>query len=85
MSFSLNKQFRLNDTVTVNLIHTEMPHGRTGTKRSEIILEKHLTNKRSIVRIQNRDELCLARALVVAKAKINESRYKNLVKADRPL
>ena len=84
-----NREFRLNDSVNVNVnvnvIHVEMPHGGKGTKRSEINLEKHLINKRSIVRIKNKDELCLARALVVAKAKIdNNSQYKNIIKADRP-
>jgi hypothetical protein len=72
-----NHEFRLNDSVKVNLVHVEMPNGGTGTKRSEINLEKHLINKRAIVRIQNKDDLCLARALVVSIAKIeNDSRYK---------
>jgi hypothetical protein len=54
-----------------------MPNGGTGTKRSEINLEKHLAKKGSVIRIQNKDELCLARALVVSIAKIeNDSRYK---------
>jgi hypothetical protein len=43
-------------------------------------LEKQLINKRAIVRIQNKDDLCLARALVVSIAKIeNDSRYKSIV------
>ena len=66
-----NQEFRLNDTVDVNVIHVVMPQGGRGSKRSEINLEKHLAKKRSIVRIQNSDDLCLARALVVAKAKID--------------
>ena len=33
-----------------------------GTKRSEIILEKHLAKKKSLIRIRNTDEFCLARA-----------------------
>ena len=75
-----NHEFRMNDSVNVNVIHVEMPQGGTGTKRSEINLEKHLTNKRSIIRIQNEDDLCLARALVVSIAKIeNDSRYKVIV------
>jgi hypothetical protein len=75
-----NREFRLNDSVNVNVIHVEMPHGGKGTKRSEISLEKHLARKGSIIRIQNKDELCLARALVVAKAKIdNDSQYKSIV------
>ena len=81
-----NRHFRLNDSVTVNLVHVEMPNGGSGTKRSEINLEKHLTVKRAIVRIQNTDEICLARALVVSFAKIeNNDRYKSIVDHRRPL
>ena len=72
-----NREFRLNDNVQVNLVHVEMPNGGTGTKRSKINLENHLINKRSIVRIQNKDDLCLARAVIVSIAKIeNDNRYK---------
>ena len=74
-----NRDFRLDDSVNVNIVHVEMPNGGTGKKRSEINLEKHLTMKRSILRIQNTDEICLARALVVAIAKIeNDNRYVNI-------
>ena len=66
-----NQEFRLNDTVDVNVIHVSMPSGGKGSKRSEINLEKHLEKKRSIVRIQNDHDLCMARALVVAKAKLD--------------
>ena len=66
-----NQEFRLNGTVDVNVIHVSMPSGGKGSKRSEINLEKHLEKKRSIVRIQNDDDLCMARALVVAKAKLD--------------
>ena len=55
-----NHEFRLNDSVKVNLVHVEMPNGGTGTKCSEINLEKHLVKKGSIIRIQNKDDLCLA-------------------------
>ena len=65
-----NRDFRLDASVNVNIIHVEMPNGGTGKKRSEINLEKHLTMTRSIARIENTDEICLARALVVAIAKI---------------
>jgi hypothetical protein len=75
-----NHEFRLNDSVNVNVIHVEMPQGGTGTKRSEINLEKHLTKKGFVIRIQNEDEICLARALVVSIAKIeNDSRYKSII------
>ena len=81
-----NREFRLNDSVQVNLIHVKMPNGGTGTKRSEINLEKHLAKKGSIIRIQNKDEICLARALVVSMAKIeNDGQYKSIVDHRRPL
>ena len=81
-----NREFRLNDTVQVNLIHVEMPKGGTGTKRSEINLEKHLAKKGSIIRLQNTDEICLARALVVSIAKTeNDDRYKSVGDYRRPL
>lgn len=65
-----NHEFCLNDSVNVNLIHVEMPYGGTGTKRCEIDLEKHLAKKDSIIRIQNKDKLYLARTLVVSIAKL---------------
>ncbi|CAB4039778.1 Hypothetical predicted protein [Paramuricea clavata] len=75
-----NRHFILNDSVDVNVVHVEMPHGGKGTKRSEINLEKHLMKKCSIIRIRNNDQLCLARALVVAKAKIdNDPQYTSIV------
>ena len=41
-----NQEYRLNDTVDVNVTHVSMPSGGKGSKRSEINLEKHLEKKR---------------------------------------
>ena len=81
-----NKEFRLNDTVEINVIHVSMPVGGKGTERSEVNLEKHLEKKKSIIRIQNDDELCMARALVVAKAKLDDDpQYKSIADHRRPM
>ena len=75
-----NQHFRLNDTVDVNVIHVSLPSGGKGRKRANVNLEKHLERKKSVVRIQNKDNLCMACALVVAKAKIDEDpQYKSIV------
>ena len=66
-----NQEFRLNDTVEINVIHVSMPIGGKRSKRSEVNLGKHLEKKRSVVRIRNDDDLRMARALVVAKAKLD--------------
>ena len=79
-----NKHFRFNDTVTVNLVHVNMPNGGTGSKRSEINLEKHLTKKGSVIRIRNKEDLCLARA-PASIAKIENGKLKSVVDSRRPL
>ena len=56
----------------INVIHVSMPIGGKRSKRSEVNLEKHLEKKRTIVRIRNDDNLYMARALVVAKAKLDD-------------
>ena len=73
-----NRDFRLNDTVTVDIVHVEAPQG-SGRKRSVLNIEEFLHKKRSVITIQNNDNLCLARALVTAIAKIEKDpRYKTL-------
>ena len=63
-----NQDFRLNDTVTVDIIHVKAPQG-SGRKRTVLDIGEFLHKKRTIITIQNNDDLCLARALVVAIAK----------------
>ena len=74
-----NKEFWLNDTMEIKVIHVSMPSEGKGTKRSEVNLEKHLKKKKSIIRIRNEDDLSMARALSVAKAKLdNDPQYKSI-------
>ena len=74
-----NQDFRLNDTVTVDIIHVKAPQG-SGRKRTILDIGEYLHKKRSIITIQNNDDLCLARALVVAIAKIEKDpKYKSMV------
>ena len=52
-----NQEFRLNDTVEINVIHISMPIGGKRSKHSEVNLEKHVEKKRTVVRIRNGDSL----------------------------
>ena len=73
-----NQDFRLNDTVMVDIVHVEAPQG-SGRKRAVPDIGEFLHKKRSVITIENNDDLCLARALVVALAKIEKDpRYKSL-------
>ena len=74
-----NRDFRLNDTVTIDIIHVEAPQGSGRSKRTILDIREYLHKKGSVITIKNNDNLCLARALVVAIAKIeNNPNYKNL-------
>ena len=68
-----NREFRLNDTVTVDLIHVEAPQGSGRSKRSVVNIKEYLHKKGSVITIKNNDNLCLARALVVAIAKVEKA------------
>ena len=83
-----NQEFRLNDTVTIDLNHVESPVGSRGKgkKRTTYNIDDYLDEKTSVVRIRNKDDLCLARALVVARAKTdNDPRYNYIKDSRRPL
>ena len=75
-----NDQLTLGDSVNVNVVHVGMPNGGTGRKRDVVNLESYLTKKRGIVQIKNKDDLCCARAIVVAKGKLDKDpKYKSVV------
>ena len=80
-----NREFRLNDTVYVNVWHVEMPEGsgKSRKKRTDLDVTKHLLKSNSVVVIKNHDDLCLARALVVAIARIEGVQYDYLRHIDR--
>ena len=81
-----NQEFRLNDTVTIDLNHVVAPAGSGRKKRTTYNIDDYLSEKNSVVRIKNKDDLCLARALVVARAKKdNDPRYHHIKNSDRPL
>ena len=71
-----NEQFEMDDSFQLSI--TQVHHAPQGTGRPRRGKPGHPTvklltsQKRSVIRIQNRDELCCARALVVAKAKVDQ-------------
>ena len=69
-----NEEFRLNDTVTVDIIHVEMPQGsgKSRLKRTTYDIREYLKKKKSIIPINNKDAFCLARALAVSIARIEK-------------
>ena len=81
-----NQEFRLNDTVTIDINHVESPQGSGRKRRTIFDIDDYLDEKASVVRIRNKDDLCLARALAVAKAKVdNDPKYKQISNSNRPV
>ena len=74
-----NEDFRLNTTVNIDVIRVEMPHGSGRLKRTTLNIRDYLKKKQCVIPINNRDNLCLARALVVNIARIEKDpRYKGI-------
>ena len=81
-----NQEFRLNDTVIIDINHVVAPEGSGRSKRTIFNIRDHLKQKKSIVCINNTDDLCLARALAVAIARIEKDpKYKQISDSRRPV
>ena len=82
-----NQEFRLNDTVTIDINHVKTPEGsgKNKLKRTSFNIRDHLKEKKSIIRINNKDDFCLARALAVAIARIeNDPKYNQIRDSRNP-
>ena len=82
-----NEEFRLNTTVNIDLIRVEMPQGSgRRLKRTTLNIRDYLKKKGSVITIiNNKDNLCLARALVVSIARIEQDpRYHYIIDSSRP-
>ena len=80
-----NQEFRLNDTVNLDIIRVEMPKGsgRSRVRRQTLNIRDYLKKKGSVITINNRDDLCLARALVVSIARIEKDpRYTRIIRPE---
>jgi hypothetical protein len=81
-----NDQFTWDDSVGVNVVHVEMPQEGTGRNRDVVNLESYLTKKRGIIQIKNKDDLCCARAIIVAKEKLDKDpHYEAIGKPNRAM
>ena len=87
-SLNSNENFELNDTFKVSITHAR--HGPNGTGHPRKRKPKHKATetlrlqKKSVIRIKNRDLLCCARALVTAKAKLEQPQHWENIRKGRP-
>jgi len=78
-----NREIRLDGSFTLDFLLVPDPQGGTGFRIINPDLDKKL--KRSIIQIRNEDDICMARAIVVAHARItNHTQIKYLCDSRKP-
>lgn len=85
---SSNENYEIKDTLQLDVTHITMQPPGSGSlkgKRKRCCLGSDnygelLRSKRSIIRINNDDELCCARAIIVAKAVADDDERLKLIK-----
>ena len=83
-----NQQFEMDDTFHLEVTHVRNPGRGSGTKRLKLgtkHIEKMLKSKKSVVVINNEDELCCARALVTVKAYREKDYRYDSIRRGRPV
>ncbi|MCW4344201.1 MAG: hypothetical protein N0E48_12745 [Candidatus Thiodiazotropha endolucinida] len=64
------EEFVLDQTFGIEFVHVHMVKGSGHKRKPYVDIERLLGDKRSVIQIQNRDNLCCARALVTAMARV---------------
>lgn len=78
-----NDGFKLDEQFTMDVMKIQIPVGSKFYNRN-VPLNKLLHNKKYIIVIKNNDNLCMARALVKAKAKIENPPEWNNIRNSAP-
>ena len=75
------EQFTLDSGLVIDVIHVKLPKGSGRRKRNDADLSSYLHQKRCIIQIINKDDLCAARAIVTAIARLeNNEKWENIRK-----
>ena len=74
------EEIRINSPIQINIIHVVLPNGGAVLRRKRAMkINEALSRKKCFITITNKDELCCARAIIVAKAKLdNASNWNNI-------
>jgi len=79
------EQFVLDESLDIEMIHVSLPKGCVGKRCHYVDLPKMMKDKRCFIRIENNDDLCCARALVTAKAKLDGHEKWNSIRQGRTI
>ena len=84
-----NEQFEIDDSFQLSITQVyHAPQGRGRPRRGKPghpTMQMLTKTSRSVIHINNKDELCCARALVVAKARVDQHPKEKAIRQGRPL
>jgi len=67
-----NEDFVIDESLLFDVTYVQTPQGGAGKRCKYVNTEKFVVDKRCLIRIQNEDDMCCARALVTAKARLDQ-------------
>jgi len=80
-----NEDFTIDESLIIEVTLVDMPSGGAGKRCKYVNTDKFVCDKRCILRIQNNDELCCARAIITAKARLDKHpKWENIRKGFEP-
>lgn len=78
------RELSFDDHMTIYFSRIRRPSGGSRLARKYVTnLEEYLTRKKAIIQMRNRDNICLARAIVTAKARLDHDHYSAVREGDR--
>lgn len=75
-----NEDLVIDESLTLEVTLVDMPEGGARKRCKFVNTDKFLFDKRSIIQIKNNDDLCCARAIITAKAKIDHHEKWNSIR-----
>ena len=79
------EEFVLDETFGIELVHVNLTKGSGQKRKPYVDIKKLLDDKRSIIQIRNLDDLCCARALVTAMARVQNHPEWHSIKQGRKI
>lgn len=77
------EQFVLDEGLEIEMVQVSLPSGGIGKRCRYVDLRKSLHEKRCFIQIRNNDELCCARAIITAKARLDGHAKWNSIRLGR--
>lgn len=66
------EEFVVDQSLEIEVVLVKLPSGKGHKKKCYVDLEKSLKEKKTFIKIINRDHLCCAKAIVTTKARIDK-------------